>query len=1004
MSTPTDRIKASENLKPSDTFKHRHIGHTEQELSDMLSVVGYESIDALIDATVPKDIHLTSPMNLKDLPPTLSEAGVLDHLRNISFKNRVFRNMIGMGYYDTNTPAVILRNVLENARWYTPYTPYQAEISQGRLEALLNFQTMISDLTGLELANASLLDEATAAAEAVTMAYNNARGKKPAFFISDKAHPQNIALMKTRATSIGIELRIGNVWDIDFAAGEAADLCGIFVQYPTTDGLVEDYAELADSIHEAGGLLVASADLLSLTILRAPGEFGADIAVGSAQRFGVPMGFGGPHAGYMSTHEKLARKMPGRIVGVSVDAEGNKAYRLAIQTREQHIKRDRATSNICTAQALLATLASFYAVYHGPKGITKIAKRVHSLAVILTQALKDLGYNLPNETYFDNIKIQLQPEQVSPILFAAREHLINLRKYNHQDILINLDETTTLDEVQTLIKIFADAAEKPAPSAKDLSNTLEANFLQPHARLSAFLTHPVFNNYHSEHELLRYMTRLLDKDISLANSMISLGSCTMKLNAAVEMIPITWPEFAKIHPYAPSDQTQGYRELFANLESWLGTITGFDAVSLQPNSGANGEFAGLMAIKRYHHANNGADRNICLIPISAHGTNPASSVMAGFKVVVVACDEQGNVNLDDLRAKAEKHKDKLAALMVTYPSTHGVYETEIRQICQIVHDNGGQVYMDGANMNAQVGICNPAVIGADVCHLNLHKTFAIPHGGGGPGMGPICVKSHLAPYLPGNPILSDSQSNYASVEIWDQQSDENEPFNNPVSATPYGSASILPIPWMYIALMGPIGLADATKTAILNANYIASRLKGHYNILYTGPNGTVAHEGIIDCREFQKSAGITVDDIAKRLVDFGFHAPTMSFPVASTLMVEPTESESKAELDRFCDSLIAIREEIRAVEEGKLDHDNNPLKNSPHTATMICDDNWPHPYTRQQAAYPAPWQKQSNVGTSNVWKFWPSVARIDNAFGDRNLMCTCPAPSEYSDTPTSDKD
>ncbi|QDU35414.1 Glycine dehydrogenase (decarboxylating) [Poriferisphaera corsica] len=992
-----ENIVASEHLRPSDTFEARHIGHTEQDLAEMLSVVGYDSLDALIKATVPSDIRLEGDLDLTDLPDTLSEAGILDHLRSISRKNRVFRNMIGMGYHDTNTPAVILRNVLENARWYTPYTPYQAEISQGRLEALLNFQTMVSDLTGMELANASLLDEATAASEAMAMAVSIARGKKNRFFVADSTHPQTIALMKTRARSMDIELEIGKIWDLNLNDDAAKQLAGVLVQYPTTDGNIEDYSTISDQIHKHGGLMVVAADLLALTLLRAPGEFGADIVIGNTQRFGVPMGFGGPHAAYMATHEKYVRKMPGRIVGVSVDSQGNKAYRLTIQTREQHIKRDRATSNICTAQVLLATIAGFYAVFHGPEGIKKIAWRVHSLTSILSSALKSMGYAIPYENIFDNLRIDLPADQVNQILFAAREHLINLRKLNSTAICVNLDETTTLDEVQTLIGIFAEAKNTTAPVAKSIADSLEISYKSPSARTSDFLSHEVFNRYHSEHELLRYMTRLLDKDISLANSMIPLGSCTMKLNAAAELIPITWPEFSKLHPYAPSDQTRGYRELFSTLQSWLAEITGFEAVSLQPNSGANGEYAGLMAIKRCHIANNHAHRDICLIPLSAHGTNPASSVIAGLKVIGIKCDNDGNIDLDDLKAQAEKHSKNLAALMITYPSTHGVYEAPIKQICQIIHDHGGLVYMDGANMNAQVGLTSPGIIGADVCHLNLHKTFAIPHGGGGPGMGPICSTKQLAPYLPGNPITGDAQSNYASTAIWGLDPDPSEDFNYPVSAAPYGSASILPISWMYIALLSSKGLKRATKIAILNANYITSRLKNHYNILYTGDNGTVAHEGIVDCRDFQKTADISVEDIAKRLIDFGFHAPTMSWPVAGTLMIEPTESESKQELDRFCDAMIAIRKEISDIEANISDQEDNPLRNAPHTASMIANDDWPHNYTRQQAAYPAAWQNPRNVGASNAWKYWPPVSRVDNAYGDRNLQCSCPTMEAYQD-------
>ncbi|WP_432798259.1 aminomethyl-transferring glycine dehydrogenase [Poriferisphaera sp. WC338] len=1000
--TMSERV--SESLKPSDLFEQRHMGHDAREIAAMLEVVGYRSIEELIEATVPGDIRLKDEMELRGLPSTLSEGGVLKHLANIAGKNRVFRSMIGMGYHDCETPAVILRNVLENARWYTPYTPYQAEISQGRLEALLNFQTMVSDLTGMEMANASMLDEATSAAEAMAMCYAIARGKKSAFFVSEKAHPQTIAVMQTRAVSMGIELHVGNVHEIDWANGKGNDLAGILVQYPTTDGRVEDYMAVADAVHAAGGMLVAAADILSLVLLRSPGEFGADIVVGSTQRFGVPMGFGGPHAGYMATSEKYARKMPGRIVGVSIDSEGNKAYRLAIQTREQHIKRDRATSNICTAQVLLAVIAGFYAVYHGPEGLRKIAKRVHGLAVVLTEGLKRSGYDVPNDVYFDNVKVTVGREEVDHILFAAREHGMNLRKLDDQSVCINLDETTTLDEAYTLIRVFARNADvKDIPHADSIAKEVTAQIPEQHTRTTDFLTHDVFNRYHSEHELLRYMSRLLAKDISLANSMIPLGSCTMKLNAAVEMIPITWAEFSQMHPYAPSEQTQGYRELFRTLESWLCAVTGFDVVSLQPNAGSQGEYAGLLAIKRYHAGQGEPQRNICLIPESAHGTNPASSVVAGLKVVGVKCDDHGNINVADLREKAEKHAENLSCLMVTYPSTHGVYETAIREICQITHDHGGQVYMDGANMNAQVGLCNPAAIGADVCHLNLHKTFCIPHGGGGPGMGPIAARAHLGPYMPGNPIQNDAQADYGSIEIWGamKTSANNNTSNHaldgftyPVSAALYGSASILPISWMYIALMGADGLKRATEIAILNANYIAKRLTGHYDVLYTGENGTVAHEGIVDCRGFQKSAGISVEDIAKRLIDYGFHAPTMSFPVAGTLMIEPTESESKDELDRFCDAMISIRTEIAEIERGEASQDDNVLVNAPHSATMICHDDWEHDYSRNKAAYPAAWQKQNGAGTSNVWKYWPPVSRIDNAYGDRNLICTCLSVTE----------
>ncbi len=948
------RSPRQDPLAPSDGFVPRHVGPTDEDIAAMLETLGYESLDQLIDTVVPDGIRLDKPL---DTGEPLTEHALLKKLKAVAEQNTVMTSMIGMGYHGTITPPVILRNILENPLWYTPYTPYQAEIAQGRLEALLNFQTMVSDLTALPLAGASLLDEATAAAEAMAMCHAIARGKKPAFIIADDCHPQTINVCRTRADSMGIELR---VVDMKEARGLQSpgfgDVSGVLVQYPTTYGEVKDYHALAEAVHDAGGLLVCAADILALVLLKPPGEFGADIAVGSTQRFGVPMGFGGPHAAYIATHEKYARKMPGRIIGVSKDRRGQPALRLAIQTREQHIKRDKATSNICTAQVLLAVIAGMYAVWHGPEGLRTIARRVHGLTARLAKGLRDAGVDIANAAFFDTLTLRI--DDADAVLAGARKHGINLRRISERAVGVSLDETTTLEQVDTLLSLFHAAA-----SAVDAPPSPIAH------RTSAILTHPVFNTLHNEHELLRYLTQLQSRDFSLAHGMIPLGSCTMKLNAAIEMIPVTWPQFGNLHPFAPEGQTRGYQQLFQDLEDWLAKITGFAAVSLQPNAGSQGEYAGLLAIRGYHHANGDAHRDVCLIPTSAHGTNPASAVIAGFRIVPVRCDEQGNIDVADLKAKAEQHRDRLAALMITYPSTHGVFEDAIVDICQTIHDHGGQVYMDGANMNAQVGLTSPGRIGADVCHLNLHKTFCIPHGGGGPGMGPIGVAKQLAPFLPGHSIDG----------------------KNAVSAAPYGSPSILPISWVYIALMGGAGLTHATKVAILNANYIAKRLSGHYDVLYTGAAGLVAHEGIIDCRPFEKSAGVTVEDIAKRLMDYGFHAPTMSWPVAGTLMIEPTESEPKAELDRFCDAMIAIRREIADIEAGRMDVRDNPLKNAPHPAPMLADDDWSHTYSRKQAAYPMPWLETPGC------KFWPAVARIDNAHGDRHLVCTCPSVDELSD-------
>ena len=960
------------DLGPADLFIPRHIGPSGDEVRAMLEFLGLSSLDELTDATVPEAIRLRRPLKLG---PPRGEHELLAELKTIASRNEVVRSFIGMGYYDTITPPVIQRNILENPGWYTQYTPYQAEIAQGRLEALLNFQTMVSDLTALPLANASLLDEATAAAEAMAMCRSIAGGegsKDLAFFVAEDCHPQTIAVVKTRARSMGIPCLVGEPKSADFSQ---KTLCGVLLQYPTTDGRVVDYSDVVKRAHEAGALVVMAADLLALTLITPPGELGADIAVGSTQRFGVPMGFGGPHAAYMATKPEYARKMPGRIVGVSRDAQGRPALRLAIQTREQHIRREKATSNICTAQVLLAVMAGMYAVYHGPQGLRRIAERVHALTQALVVGLERLGHIVEGGAFFDTIRLTPNGLPAESVIAAAQSRGYNLRDYGDGTVGISLDETTTREDVQILIESFAGGStfrlnvdELAAAGAHQQSKIQN--------RQSKILQHAVFNRYHSETEMLRYMRRLESRDLSLTHSMIPLGSCTMKLNATAEMFPVTWPEFARLHPFAPADQTKGYQQLFKDLEAWLAEITGFAAVSLQPNAGSQGEYAGLLAIRGYHESRGDANRTVCLIPTSAHGTNPSSAVVAGFNVVPVACDEQGNIELNDLRAKAEQHAANLACIMLTYPSTHGVFEESVRDICNLVHQHGGQVYMDGANMNAQVGLTSPGHIGADVCHLNLHKTFCIPHGGGGPGMGPIGVAGHLAPFLPGDPLgrLESLDDRYAEA--------------GPVSAAAYGSASILPISYVYIALMGGPGLTRATQIAILNANYMANRLADHYPVLFRGKNGRVAHEFIIDCRSFERTAGVKVEDIAKRLMDYGFHAPTMSWPEPGTLMIEPTESESKAELDRFCDTLIAIRGEIRAIEEGKADRADNVLKNAPHTAAVLISDSWSHKYGREQAGYPAPWLRE--------YKFWPAVGRIDNPYGDRNLVCTCPPMEAYS--------
>jgi glycine dehydrogenase len=921
----------------------------------MLARLGFASLDELSDATLPEAIRLEKPLKLSGLDGAgRGEFELLGQLRAIASQNRVMRSCIGMGYSDVIVPPVIQRNVLENPGWYTQYTPYQAEIAQGRLEALLNFQTMIADLTGLPLANASLLDEGTSAAEAMAMCSAIARGRKAGFFASRDCHPQTLGVLRTRAVAAGVTLHVGDVSQIDF---DAQGLCGVLLQYPTSDGRIESYRELSDRAHTAGACVVVAADLMALTLLEPPGEFGADIAVGSAQRLGVPLGFGGPHAGYLSTTDAHSRKIPGRIVGVSKDVHGKLAYRLAIQTREQHIRRDKATSNICTAQVLLAIMASMYGVYHGPDGLRRIAGRIHSLARALAAGLRDAGCTLGDAPFFDTLRVT--PPDAAAALAAARACGFNLRDFGDGTLGISLDETSTPDDVALLIEALG-GARAPREQLTAWAESEADAIPDAQLRRSEFLTHPVFHAHRTEHEMLRYIHRLQSRDLSLTTSMIPLGSCTMKLNATSEMLPVTWPEFGGLHPFAPEDQSAGYARVIHDLENWLAEITQLPAVSLQPNAGSQGEFAGLLAIRRYHDARGDTQRDVCLIPVSAHGTNAASAVTAGFRCIAVACNARGDVDLEDLRARAAEHSNVLGALMLTYPSTHGVFEEAVREVCEIVHEHGGQVYLDGANLNAQVGLTAPGTIGADVCHMNLHKTFCIPHGGGGPGMGPISAAEHLRPYLPGHPIGGDGA----------------------VSAAPFGSPSILPISWVYIALMGAGGLKRATQVAILNANYMAERLSAHFDVLYRGPGGRVAHEFIIDCRPFEKLAGIGVEDIAKRLMDFGFHAPTMSFPVAGTLMIEPTESESKAELDRLCEALITIHGEIGAIESGELDRDDNPLKGAPHTAEELCADEWSHAYSRDRAAYPLSWVREH--------KFWPVVGRIDNPYGDRNLMCTCP--------------
>ncbi|MCB9640303.1 MAG: aminomethyl-transferring glycine dehydrogenase [Myxococcales bacterium] len=959
------RSRFEQLSQSTDPFVPRHLGSNPADQRAMLATLGFENLDALTDVAVPKTIRAKQPLAIG---ASRGEQETLQRIADIASQNQIFRSLIGTGYTDCVTPGVILRNILENPGWYTQYTPYQAEIAQGRLEALLNYQTMISELTGLPLANSSLLDEATAAAEAMSMAYNIKRQKKHGFFVAADCHPQTIAVVQTRAEPLGIKIHVADPHTTDFSS---LDLCGVLLQYPSTDGRVQDLSPLVQKAHDADALAIISADILSLTLLRPPGEMGADIAVGSAQRFGVPMGFGGPHAAYLSTQEEHRRQMPGRLVGVSRDARGKQAYRLALQTREQHIRRDKATSNICTAQVLLAIMASMYAVYHGPKGLRNLAERVHDLTSLLALGLQELGFQLDGGAFFDTLRIPTG-DQTDAIYAAAQAQKINLRRYDAQSLGVTLDECSSVQEVQQLLQIFA-GKDSLSFDLAQLAEKMDSSYPEGLARTSTYLTHDVFNSYHNEHEMLRYIYRLQGRDLSLTTSMIPLGSCTMKLNATSEMIPVTWPAFGKLHPFAPIEQSKGYQKLFHDLETWLGDITGFAGISLQPNAGSQGEYAGLLTLRAYHHSRGDHHRNVCLIPVSAHGTNPASAVMAGFQVVAVACNERGDIDIEDLKAKAAKHQEKLGALMITYPSTHGVFEEGVREICDVIHQHGGQVYMDGANMNAQVGLCRPGDFGADVCHLNLHKTFCIPHGGGGPGMGPIGVAAHLVPFLPGHPVTGHGS---------------NEAIG-PIAAAPYSSASILPISWMYIAMMGSEGLKQATQVAILNANYMAKRLESHYNVLFRGNQDLVAHEFILDLRPLKVSADIEAVDIAKRLMDYGFHAPTMSWPVPGTLMIEPTESESKAELDRFCDAMISIREEIRSIEQGKLPKDNNPLKNAPHTSDAVTSTEWDRPYPREQAAFPAPWVRES--------KFWPAVSRIDDAFGDRNLVCTCPTMDAYQD-------
>ncbi len=953
-----------EKANASDHFSARHIGPSAAEIQAMLDTLGYKSLDELTGTALPKAIQNPA---LMDLPQALQEHEATAELKRIMSKNKLYRSYIGMGYYDCITPTVIQRNILENPAWYTQYTPYQAEIAQGRLEALLNYQTMITDLCGLDVANASLLDEGTAAAEAMAMSRDIATDSLgDTFLVAKNCHPQTIEVVRTRAEALGLNIEL---IDPSQGLGTAGKSFGLLLQYPATDGSVSDLSSLIKRAKDQGLVVTLATDLLALLILKTPGEMGADIAVGNSQRFGVPMGYGGPHAAFLSTKDEYKRRLPGRIIGVSKDANGKQALRLSLQTREQHIRRDKATSNICTAQVLLAIMASMYAVYHGPKGLKQIAERTHALTQLFAAGLRKLGYQLSSQHFFDTVAITVDSTRADQLFGAALTQQINLRRIDATHLSVSFDEKTDVKQVETLLKIFAGS--QAVPAWDELSRLVGQDLPADLQRRTAYLTHPVFNSYHSESEMMRYIRKLEARDLSLTRSMIPLGSCTMKLNAASELMPITWPEVNGLHPFVPVDQAQGYSELFTTLEHYLAACTGFDAISLQPNSGAQGEYAGLLVINKYHKARGHGHRNVCLIPSSAHGTNPASAVMAGLQVVVVKCDEQGNIDLADLKEKAAANADKLSSLMITYPSTHGVFEEEIVTICEIIHGHGGQVYMDGANLNAQIGLCRPGKFGPDVCHMNLHKTFCIPHGGGGPGVGPIGVKAHLAPYLPNHPVVQMGGKEGVG----------------PISAAPWGSASILPISWMYIRMMGSEDLKKATQVAILNANYIAHRLNDHFPVVYKGRSGLVAHECIIDLREPKKTADVSVDDIAKRLIDYGYHAPTVSWPVPNSMMIEPTESESKAELDRFCEAMIGIREEIRAIEQGHAPKDNNVLKHAPHTAAVLTEA-WDRPYDRAQAVFPRPWVLET--------KFWPYVGRIDNAFGDRNLVCTCPDIASYS--------
>ncbi len=945
-------------LLSGEDFAERHIGPRNYEISEMLGTLEVEALSTLVEKAIPSEILTQREL---EIPSKGGERESLEYLRELAGKNKRYRSFIGAGFYNTFTPPVIVRNILENPGWYTQYTPYQAEISQGRLEALMIFQTMVADLTGLEVANASLLDEATAAAEAMTMSVAISRGKRNSFAVAADCHPQTLSVLQTRAWAKGIQLNIvSNFSSYDWE--NADDLAGILVQYPTTDGRLLDFEELVEKAHQKGALVIAATDLLALTLFKSPGEWGADIAVGSTQRFGLPLGYGGPHAGFLASKKKFVRSIPGRIVGASRDKRGNLALRLALQTREQHIRRERATSNICTAQVLPAILSAMYAVYHGPDGLKKIAQRIHALTAILEQGLQKLGYSKEySDPYFDTLRIKTTSAEMAEILKRAEEKRLNFRRYQNDTLGISLDETCDLSTVSDILECFSSKGSLPFEVGELIEDGI-GEIPEKFERKTPFLTHAVFNTYHSETDMMRFLKRLQEKDLSLVDSMIPLGSCTMKLNAAAEMFPITWPEFTDIHPFAPPEQAEGYLQMIGELGEWLKEITGLDAVSFQPNAGSQGEYTGLLVIKAYHQSRNDEKRVVCLIPQSAHGTNPASAVMAGYRVVPVKCDEMGNIDIQDLREKAEKYSDELGAIMITYPSTHGVFEEGIQEICQIVHRHGGQVYLDGANMNAMVGLVRPGELGVDVCHLNLHKTFSIPHGGGGPGMGPIAVASHLTPFLPGHPWREGKTSLSLGA----------------IAAAPFGSPNILPISWMYIAMMGGRGLKRASQVAILNANYMAKKLSSHYKIVYTGKNNSVAHEFIVDFRPFRQTAGIEVVDVAKRLMDYGFHAPTMSWPIHGTLMIEPTESEPKAELDRFCDALISIREEIRKIEEGIWPKDDNPLKNAPHTLEMFLDPEWTHPYSKREAAFPKEWVTEH--------KFWPAVARIDEAYGDRHLL------------------